>query len=107
MCILVLLTSYCYNFIGYITNIDIYKMSKYITFAKIKNMIDEKEQINYKLLSSIELINVLQNKINEQEKINYKLMSSIELINVLQNKIELLEKKVFRKSPKEYKNLIN
>ena len=36
----------------------------------------------------------------EQEKLNDKLSSSIELINALQTKIELLEKKVFRKSPK-------
>ena len=44
------------------------------------------------------------NKINEQEQhikqLNDKLLSSIELINALQTKIELLEKKVFRKSPK-------
>jgi hypothetical protein len=37
----------------------------------------------------------------EQERLNEKLESSIEIINILQNKIELLEKKVFRKSPKE------
>ena len=65
----------------------------YIKNNKLNEQEKYMKNLNEKLDSSIELINILQDKIElleENNKIN----------TILQTKIELLEKKVFRKSPK-------